>query len=309
MIKEILINEIPNIRIGQSEDIEGGTGCTVFISESGMPCGLDVRGGGPASRESLLVSPLTHAEMVHAVLLSGGSAYGLEASSGVMQYLEEKGIGLDVGNTVVPLVCQSALFDLAYRSKDARPDKKMGYDACVASESGNYMDGCHGAGTGATVGKYYGMERSTKSGIGSFAVDCDGLMVGAVVAVNAYGDIYDAERGDFVAGLKNTSLNGFISTAEEMYKNYKPVYNKFSDNTTLGVVITNAKFNKKELCKIAGMSHNGFARAIYPVHTSVDGDSIYAVSVGKIDADMDVVGTLAADVVEQAILKAAKSSM
>ncbi len=307
-MQEIRITEIPGVRIGQAEDVIGGTGCTVFISEQGAPCGLDVRGGGPASRESELLKPLANADRIHAVLLSGGSAYGLDAGGGVMQYLEEHGIGYDVGVCKVPLVCQSDLFDLTVADPKARPGKAMGYAACVAAEAGNYRDGNYGAGTGASVGKFNGMDHSMKSGIGSYAVRIGELMVGAVVAVNALGDIYDWKTGRQVAGMLCEDKKTLRNTCDMFYENYEIVNNKFTGNTTIGIILTNAAFTKTQLCKIAGMTHNGYARAIRPVHTTADGDSIYAMSTGDVAADMDMVGTLAADVMAEAILRAVNSA-
>ncbi len=306
-LKEIGIKEIENIKIGNAENKEAATGCTVIICEKGAPTGLDVRGGGPASRETELLKPMADAQAIHAVVLSGGSAFGLDASGGVMEYLEQHNIGFDVGVTKVPLVCQSCLFDLTVGSHAVRPDKKMGYEACVNAERGNYRDGNFGAGTGATVGKLYGMENCMKSGIGSYAVQIGELKIGAIVAVNAFGDIYDAKTGEKVAGLIDGEGN-FLDADKEFYKKYDVVKNKFVENTTIGVIITNAKFNKTQLCKIAGMAHNGYARSIRPVHTSVDGDSIYAMSAGNVEADMDIVGTLASQVMSEAILRGVMSA-
>ena len=305
-MREINVTDIQNIRIGQVEHKEAGTGVTVFISEQGCPVGCDVRGGGPAGRETELLKPLANAQFIHAVVLGGGSAYGLEAGSGVMEYLEQQNIGYDVGIAKVPLVCQSNLFDLSVGDPAIRPDKERGYQACVASEAGNYRDGNYGAGCGATVGKMYGMDTCMKAGIGSYAVQIGQLQVGAVVAVNALGDIYDPETGKKIAGLLTEDKKGFRDTCQEMYKTYEVVENKFTGNTTIGVILTNAKFNKVQLCKIASMGHNGYARAIRPVHTSADGDTIYALSTEQIDADQDMVGTLAADVMAKAIVNAIK---
>ncbi|MCQ2535805.1 MAG: P1 family peptidase [Lachnospiraceae bacterium] len=304
-MKEISITEIENIKIGQAENKDAGTGCTVILCEKGAPAGLNVRGGGPASRESELLKAEASAQFIHAVTLAGGSAFGLDAAGGVMQCLEENDIGFDVGVTKVPLVCQASLFDLTVGDTFIRPDKKMGYEACKnALNGGNYKDGNYGAGTGATVGKFYGMDFCMKSGIGSYAVEIGDLKVGAIVAVNALGDIYDWKNGKQIAGLLDESKTGLRSSTDEMYKNYDVVENKFTGNTTIGIIITNAKFEKSKLNKIAAMTHNGYARAIRPVHTSADGDSIFAMSVGEVAADMDMVGTLAADVMAEAILRA-----
>ena len=308
-MKEISVNDILQIKIGQMEDAENGTGCTVFVCEEGMRAGLDVRGGGPASRESELLKPLAAAQYIHSIVLAGGSAFGLGTANGVMKCLEERNIGFDVGVTKVPLVVQSDLFDLTVGSAFRRPDPEMGYAAAVhALDDPNYRDGNYGAGCGATVGKITGMDNCMKTGIGSYAVQIGDLQIGAVVALNALGDVYDWKTGKQIAGLLKEDGSGFRDTQEYMKGNIDVVGNRFAGNTTLGVVITNAEFRKPELCKIAGMAHDGFARSIRPVHTSADGDSIYAVSVGNVRADQDVAGTLAAEVVSEAIIRAVKSA-
>lgn len=308
-MKEISINEIGAIRIGQVENEETGTGCTVFICDEGMHAGIDVRGGGPASRETPLLNPLTSAQRVHGIVLAGGSAFGLSAASGVMEYLRGKDIGFDVGVTKVPLVVQSDLFDLTVGDPNVYPDEAMGYEAARrAFEEPNYKDGNYGAGCGATVGKLCGMERCMKTGIGSYAVQLGELKIGAVVAVNALGDIFDWKNGKQIAGMLTPDRRTFAHSPEEMSKSIEQVNNRFVENTTLGVIITNAKFHKPSLCKIAGLGHDGYARSIRPVHTSLDGDSIYAVSVGDVKADREVVGLLAAEVISEAIIRAVESA-
>lgn len=308
-MKEISINDIGPIRIGQTENKEAGTGCTVFVFDEGMHAGLDIRGGGPASRETPLLSPLTAAQRIHSIVLAGGSAYGLSAASGVMKYLAEHDIGFDVGVTKVPLVVQSDLFDLTVGDAFTYPDEEMGYEAArLAFEAPNYRDGNFGAGCGATVGKLCGMERCMKTGIGSFAVELGDLKIGAVVAVNALGDIFDWKNGQQIAGMLTEDGKSFASSPDEMRKSIEVVSNRFVENTTLGVIITNARFHKGSLCKIAGMGHDGYARSIRPVHTSLDGDSIYAVSVGDVAADREVVGLLAAEVISEAIIRAVSSA-
>ena len=307
--RRIPVTDLAPLRIGQTENRAAGTGLTVFLCPDGMRAGLDVRGGGPASRESGLLDPLTAAETIHAVVLGGGSAFGLDAAGGVMQFLEERGIGFDVGVTKVPLVAQSDLFDLTVGDSFTRPNAAMGREAArLALEAPNYRDGNFGAGCGATVGKIRGMERCMKSGIGSCAIETHGLKVGAVVAVNALGDVFDPETGRQIAGLLSEDGMHLASTSEVLRESVPPVENRFTSNTTLGVVITNAYFEKSALCKIAGMAHDGFARAIRPVHTSADGDSIYALSVGELEADRDLVGTLAAEVTAKAIVRAVMSA-
>ncbi len=306
---EIPIQSVAPVQIGQVENRLAGTGCTVLVCPQGMRAGLDVRGGGPASRESQLLNPLMAAQFIHAIVLGGGSAFGLGAANGVMRYLEERQIGLDVGVTKVPLVAQSDLFDLTVGDAFTRPDAEMGYQAArQAMENPNYRDGNYGAGCGATVGKIHGMATCMKSGIGSYAVKLGELRIGALVAVNALGDVFDWKTGKQVAGLLSDDRSGLRSTAEAMKSSVKRIENRFVENTTLAIVITNAEFRKDQLCKIAGMAHDGYARSIQPVHTTADGDSIYAVSAGAVEADLDLVGTLAAEVVSEAILRAVLSA-
>ena len=292
-MKEIPITFFDNLQIGQTENTAAGTGCTVvLLGKDGAPAGLDVRGGGPASRESELLKPLAAAQVIHAIVLAGGSAFGLDAAGGVMRYLEERNIGFDVGVTKVPLACQSA----------------MAYAACVNAETGNYRDGNHGAGTGATVGKLLGMDHCMKSGIGSYAVQVGDLKVGALVAVNAVGDVYDFETGRKVAGLRADDGKTFLDSERVLMQQLDAPQEKFVGNTTLGILFTNAKLDKARLCKAAGMAHDGYARAIRPVHTSMDGDSIYAVSLGDVPADLDAVGVIGARVMAKAIVRAVEAA-
>lgn len=315
-MKQININEIENIKIGNAENKEAGTGCTVIICEKGAVAGLDVRGGGPASRESELLKPTAASGFINAVLLSGGSAFGLDAAGGVMEYLEERNIGFDVGITKVPLVAQSCIFDLTVGDMKVRPDKAMAYEACVNSESNNPSMGNVGAGTGATVGKLGGMATAMKGGLGSYAVQMGDLKVGAIVAVNACGDIYDYDTHELIAGLLTPDLKNFANTEQVIYYMCETAMvageggleNKEMQNTTIGVIITNGKFTKAQMNKIATMAHNGYARTINPVHTSMDGDSIYAMSVGEVTADMDMVGTLAANVMGHAVCDAIRKA-
>ncbi len=309
MEREISVREIKGLCIGQTEDADAGTGCTVLVCERGMAAGLDIRGGGPASRDTHLLDPLTAAQSIHAIVLGGGSAFGLGAADGVMAYLEKRDIGFDVGVTKVPLVAQSDIFDLTVGDKSVRPDRAMGYAAAKnAMEAPNYRDGNYGAGCGATVGKLAGMETCMKSGIGSYAIQLGPLQIGAVVVVNALGDVYDWKTGRKVAGLLTPDKKGFRDSVALMQESIAVHENRFAENTTIGAVVTNAAFTKPQLCKIAGMAHNGYARSIRPVHTSADGDSIYALSVGDVSADMDLVGTLAAEVMSEAILRAVTSA-
>lgn len=304
-MKEIGIMEVGGFQVGHAQDLAGGTGCTVILCDAMSPAGLDVRGGGPASRESQILNPLMAAEGVNAVLLSGGSAFGLDAAGGVQKYLEERNIGFDVGVTKVPLVSQSCLFDLGVASKDVRPDGSMAYRACENASRNPPAEGNVGAGTGCTIGKYRGLQRAMKSGFGTYAVQAGPIKVGAMVAVNALGDVYDTD-GKLLAGLLKPDGTGLSCTLDELFTDLDQI--SFTGNTTLGVVVTNVRLPKNQLAKVAGMTHNGYARAIRPVHTTGDGDSIYALSVGQMNGDVNVVGAMAAHAMERAIIRAVRTA-
>ena len=303
-MKEILLSDFEDVRIGNAQNIEAATGCTVVICEKGAPTGVDIRGGGPASRETQILNPIAACERIHAVLLSGGSAFGLDAAGGVMKYLEERNIGFDVGVTKVPLVSTSCIFDLQIGDKKIRPDINMGYMACIDSENSDLKQGNIGVGTGATVGKYKGPKNMMKSGLGMYAVQIGDLKVGAVVAVNALGDIKDYDTGEIIAGLLDQKGEVFLDTENQFYMDLDKQQNLFTGNTTIGIVITNAKFDKTAMTKVAAMAQNGLARTIYPVHTTADGDSVYAMSTGDVISDINIVGTLAAKVMGRAINRA-----
>lgn len=304
-MKEIKITDFETIKIGNAENSQAGTGVTVIIAPDGAPCGVDIRGGGPASRETNLLIPTSAAQGIHAVVLSGGSAFGLDSAGGVMQFLEEKRIGFDTVVAKIPLVCASCIFDL-HIGNDIRPDKAMGYEAAKNAFLGVFEEGNHGCGTGATIGKLRGIEYMTKSGLGTYALQIGALKVGAIVAVNALGDVY--ENGKIIGGMLNESKDGFADSCLYMYKSFEPIKNLFTGNSTIAAVITNASFNKTEMNKLAAMAQNGMVRAINPINTSADGDSTYALSCGNIIADINVVGTLAADVMEKAIINAVKTA-
>lgn len=342
-LTQVDLAAFPGIRIGQTEDTEGGSGITVVLCEdpAGMAAGLHIGGGGPACRETGLLDPVTTAQHIHAAVLGGGSAFGLDAAGGVMRYLEEKGIGVEVRGIHVPLVTQVDIFDLPVGDPRVRPDQRMGYEACRLSEQagGNYQDGCHGAGCGATIGKYAGGQHAMKSGIGSCVLRQGDLMVGAIVAVNAFGDIYDWKTGQKTAGayapdgrfydraetisflrlMEEAGSRAADSSPAKKGEEEEPAdFVTFSEeaslNTTIGIVFTNAPFRKPQLCKIAAMAHDGFARSIFPVHTSGDGDSIIALSIpskdsGKsVSAGIDTVGSLAACAASEAILRGVRSA-
>lgn len=305
-MKEIKITEIEGIKIGHAQDFVGGSGCTVILCEKGAWAGVDVRGGSPASRETDLLKPINMVEQIHAVMLSGGSAYGLDAASGAMAFLEEKGVGFDVGVGVVPIVCGASLFDLIVGDPKFRPDKEMGYEACKNAGNRPVAEGNVGVGTGATVGKFLGIEHMMKSGLGTFSLQIGALQVGAIVAVNALGDVVDVDTGKRIAGLLNEDKTKLSNTEEVMYAQYDLDKNIFSGNTTLGCVVSNAKLTKTQANKLASIAHDGLARAIRPVHTMADGDTVFAMATCEVEVMPDAVGALAVEVMARAINRAVR---
>lgn len=303
-MREIPISAIENIKIGNAEDAVGGTGCTVIVCEQGAMAAVDRRGGGAAARETAILNPLAAAQPVHAVLLSGGSSFGLDAAGGVMQYLEEKDIGLDTGFAKVPLVCAAGIFDLVVGMPSTRPGRKLAYKACVNAEKNEPAEGNAGAGMGATVGKYHGIYSMMKSGLGIYAAAVGDLQVGAVTVVNCLGDVYDAEYGHIIAGMLNEDKCAFANTEKSMFKDHHKKENLLGANGTVAALVTNGKFTPAELSQIAAMAQTGLARAIRPAHTLVDDDSVYALSTGTIEADVNIAGTLAASVLARAINRA-----
>lgn len=306
-MNEISIKEMKGLSIGHAQIEKAKTGVTVIYFPDGAKVGCDISGGGPASRETPLTSPLTADNPVNAIVLSGGSAYGLAASDGVMRRLEEEGIGYDTGYALVPLVCQSCIFDLNYGSARRRPDADTGYAACdIALEECDDRMGSVGAGTGATVGKLLGMRQAQKSGVGIHAVQVGDLHIAAIVVVNAFGDVF--KDGNKIAGLMDHNRQDFLDSAEVMLDIFSKPRDMFTGNTTIGCIVTNGKFSKAEMNKIAAMTRNAYARCINPVGTMADGDTIYACSVGEVTADINLVGTISAKVMEEAIVKAIESS-
>lgn len=307
-MKEIKFANIDGIKIGHAQDFEGATGCTVVLCEEGATGGVDVRGGSPGTRETDLLNPQNLVDKIHAVVLSGGSAFGLDAASGVMKYLEERDIGFDVQVTKVPIVCSAVLFDLVVGDYRVRPDFNMGYEAAKNANNKEDRSGNIGAGTGAIVGKFLGVERAMKGGLGSYAVQIGDLKVGAIVAANCLGDVINPDTGEILAGLLDEEGRTLIGTENVLIENYDNKKNLFSGNTTIGVVATNGIFTKAEANKLASMSHNGYARTIRPAHTIFDGDTIFTMATGKVKADINVVGFLAARAIERAVVDAIKSA-
>ena len=309
LLKEISILDIKGVSIGHEQNDEAKTGVSVLYFPNGAQVGCDISGGGPASREIHLTDSMTADNPINAVVLSGGSAYGLAASDGVMKCLEENGIGYNTGFALVPLVCQSCIYDLGYGKNNVRPDSNMGYEACKrALESSSDLQGNIGAGTGATVGKLCGMKQATKTGLGICAVEFGELQIAAVVVLNAFGDVFSPENGQKIAGLMNPERKMFWDLEEMFMRFMSAPKDMFTGNTTIGAIITNAKFDKAKLNKIASMTRNAYARCINPVGTLADGDSIYACSVGDVVSDVNLVGTLSAKVMQQAILNAVETA-
>lgn len=299
--------DVPGLKVGHAENSAALTGCTVILCEAGAACGVDVRGAAPGTRETDLLNPVNLVNQVHAICLAGGSAYGLDAASGVMRYLEERGVGLPVGVAVVPIVPAAVLFDLAIGESHVRPDAGMGYEAAMRASRDSVREGNVGAGCGATVGKLAGFASAMKGGLGSASRTLkNGLIVGAIVAVNAVGEVRDPKTGQTLAGAlgDDGTLLDSLSLLEVSSLNFIPP----GTNTTLAVVATNANLNKVQMNKVAQMAHDGLARSIYPVHTMHDGDTIFALTTGGVDTNVDVVGAIAAGVLADAVIRAVKAA-
>lgn len=296
------ITDVAGIKVGHAQDFEGGTGSTVVLCEEGAVGGVDVRGGAPGTRETDLLDPKNLVDKVHGIYLSGGSAFGLDGATGVMKYLEERGKGFDVGITKVPIVPAAVIFDLSVGDYRARPDAGMGYQACQNASAVSDMMGSIGAGTGATVGKLLGDRFSMKGGLGTASIRLGELVVGALVVTNCLGDVVDPQTGRILAGALNYEKNGFADTMN-LIKSGLASNTPPGSNTTIGVVATNAKLTKAKANKIASMAHNGYARTIRPVHTLHDGDTVFCLSIGNIEADTSIIGALAAEVMSEAVVR------
>ena len=304
-MKEIRISQIKGFQIGHAQNEAAATGCTAILCKQGACAGVSVRGGGPASRETELLRPVSTAEEIHCVMLSGGSAFGLAAGDGAMAYLEEQGVGFDVGIGRVPLVCGASLFDLEIGAYDIRPDKTMGYAACQDAERNDPAEGNVGVGTGATVGKLYNMDGFMKSGLGIYAAQVGPVQVGVVIAVNALGDIVDYDTKEILAGLLNQEKTGFADTVKTFYEEIEDTRSLWNGNTTIGCVITNARLTKAQCNKLASIGHNGYAQTIRPVHTTADGDTLFVMASGEVEVNVDALGALVTECVGRAINRAA----
>lgn len=301
------IVDVPGVKVGQVSDEQALTGCTVVVLEKGSACGVDVRGSAPGTRETDLLNPINSVQEVNAVVLTGGSAYGLDAASGVMRYLEEIGQGYNVGVGVVPIVPAAVIFDLSIGSSKVRPDQQMGYEAAKLASKQPVEQGNVGAGTGATVGKMAGMKRAMKGGLGSASRRLpNGLVVGAIVAVNAVGEVRSPLTGEILAGVRDDDGSLRDSLAWMIDASTPPVPS--GTNTTIAVVASNANLNKVQANKIAQMAHNGLAKTINPVHTMSDGDTVFAVATGGVDASVNLVGALSVEVLAEAVVNAILSA-
>jgi L-aminopeptidase/D-esterase-like protein len=311
------ITDVPGIEVGHAQDDDSLTGCSVVLTRKGAVAGVDVRGGAPGTRETDLLDPVNLVEKVHAVLLAGGSAFGLDAAGGVMRYLEEQGVGFDTGVAKVPIVPAAILFDLNLGRADRRPDAEMGYRAASAASSDAPREGNFGAGTGASVGKMFGPKQAMKCGIGTACLSIGGgVVVGALIAVNSFGDVVDPNSGEIIAGLRSADMGPvhlgqagyFADTLKMMRTFFGRTVLSFATkaNTVIGVVATNANFTKAEATKLAQMAHDGIARSVRPAHTMLDGDTLFALATGGKKADVSTVGAYAAEVTAQAIVRAAR---
>ncbi|MEW6717186.1 MAG: P1 family peptidase [Chloroflexota bacterium] len=309
------ITSVKGIQVGHAQDEVALTGCTVVLCEDGAVAGVDQRGGAPGTRETDPLHPMHLVQKVHAIVLSGGSAFGLDAATGVVRYLESRGIGFDTRVARVPIVPAAILFDLGIGDPDVRPDTQMGYQACKNASADPPAEGSVGAGTGATVGKILGMGQAMKSGIGSSAIKIGGgVVVGAIVAVNAFGDVIDPQTGKIIAGARSLHKGPirlgepgcFADTMQVMRSLVGRTILHFASrgNTVIGVVATNARFDKEEVNKVAQMAHDGLARTIRPAHTMLDGDTIFALATGKRKADVNIVGAYAAEAFACAVIRA-----
>ncbi len=314
---DITITDIQGILVGHAQDDIALTGCTAILCPDGAVAGVDQRGGAPGTRETDALHPMHLVEKIHGILLAGGSAFGLDAAGGAVRYLEERGIGFDVGVARVPIVPSAILFDLNLGRPDIRPDASMGYQACANATSNPPAEGNVGAGCGASVGKILGIQQAMKAGIGSAGLEITpGLLVAALVAVNALGDVIDADSGQIIAGAR---LPGPPQGAELQFADTLQVmqklagganlgFNRRHDNTVIGVVATNARLNKEQVNKVAQMAQDGLARTIRPAHTMLDGDTIFALATGQVEADVNIIGAFAAQVFAQAIVRAVKAA-
>ncbi|PYT08708.1 MAG: peptidase S58 [Acidobacteria bacterium] len=304
------ITDVAGIKVGHFTDARRPTGCTVVITEGGAVAGVDVRGAAPGTRETDLLDPINTVQTVHAIMLSGGSAFGLAAADGAMRYLEEHGIGFDMRVARVPIVPAAILFDLGVGDAKIRPDAEAGYKACKAAVATAPAQGNVGAGAGATVGKLFGMARAMKSGIGTSGIKVEGITVGAIVAVNAVGDVFDPATGKIIAGARTKDGKSLLNSMAAILRSEPLPPALAGAATTIGVVATDVVLTKAQASKVAQMAHDGLARTINPVHTAYDGDTIFALATGKSSkpANVTLIGALAAEAMAQAVVRAVRAA-
>ncbi len=305
------ITDIPGFRVGHAQDLKGATGCTVILCPPGTLGGVDIRGSAAGTRQVDSLQPYHFVDAVHAILLSGGSAFGLDASGGVMQFLEERSVGYETSAGKVPIVPTAIIYDLGLGEGKVRPDKAMGYQACLNANSGRVAEGSIGAGTGASVGKLYGVRHATKGGIGTASsISPTGVAVGALVVVNAFGDIVDPLNRKVLAGARDSqNPKRLIDSAAMLKKGASvPGWGAGFQNTTLGVVATNVNLSKRQTIKVAQMAQSGLSRTISPVHSTVDGDLIFALSAGQEKEDVNTVGLMAEEVIVSAVMRAVQNA-
>ena len=306
------LTDVPVLKVGHFTLSERPTGCTVILAEGGAVGGVDVRGGAPGTRETDLLDPVNMVQQVHAIVLSGGSAFGLDSATGVMKYLEEKNVGFDVRIAKVPIVPAAVIFDLPVGNPKIRPNADCGYRAAQAATDGPVQEGDIGAGAGATIGKMGPPDKAMKAGVGTASiVQPDGLIVSALVVVNAVGDVIDPATGKVIAGLRGADGKSLVDVRALLRAGaFNRPGPRPGENTTIGVVATNAKLTKTQASKVAQMAHDGYARAISPVHTPNDGDTIFALATGTLEGEANVglVGALAAEAMADAIVRAATQS-
>jgi L-aminopeptidase/D-esterase-like protein len=304
------ITDVAGIEVGHFTDPRRPTGCTVVLTRGGAVAGVDVRGGAPGTRETDLLAPGNLVEQVHAVLLAGGSAWGLDAASGVMRWVEERGIGLQAGPARIPIVPAAVLFDLLVGDPAFRPDAASGYAACDAARAEPPCEGNVGAGSGAVVGKIFGIGRAMRGGIGTASVCVDGITVGALVACNALGDVVDPDTAQVIAGARSEDGQTLFDTRRALLRGVPPRPLIAGTNTTIGVIATDAELTKAQAARLAQMGHDGLARSINPVHTLSDGDTLFALGTGLAGRSlgMMVLATMAAEVTARAVVRAVQSA-
>ncbi len=303
------LTDVPGIRVGHVSDYDALTGCSVILCEGGAVAGADIRGSASGTEEFPVMDPGHVADRIHAVCFAGGSAFGLEAASGVRRHLEQRGIGFETGAAKVPLVPAAIIYDLAIGKANVRPTREMGEAAAAAATSGPVQEGSVGAGTGATVGKVNGLKQAMKGGIGTATIDVPaypGVLVSALAVTNAFGDVVDPKTGDIVAGARRAPNSHEFANTEAVMKTRRRTGPFPVRNTTLLVVATNAALNKVQAQKLAQLAQSGLARAVRPAHTMGDGDVAIALSLGKLAADVNTLGIAAMEAVGEALLRSVR---